>query len=1462
MINGTLKRALSLLLVCAMMCAIFPARIFAQEGDIYISESFSDSATNSQPKGAKVEGSGSIVRVIEENKNKYLCIKSKWEDTSVSYSFSPRDNYLTLETRFLCTKNAGKKAVLQVRDAFDNAYDLVCLNANSITDALNNTLARYDGGWCKVKAVIDLSTMRCEMIVNGVKKASRVKIDEGFKEPKQISVTSYASGDTESEILYDYIYAYSGAKDVAFIDTKEFNEKTVKPATDEVSKPDTTPEIIMEENFDSLSVGSTSDQLTAVNGNQGVEDVTDRNGTQRAYAFHAKGETSPYANISFSAPTKKMVMQARIRAGKKMKDAKLFMIKDSLSTFCEFLMIKDSMQLTLYDGTPISSVSFKEKWHEVAVCVDFKKQSFDVYVDKVPAITGRGLMRSIIPDGIIRFQPATTVNTDQIDLYIDDIKLYSGTELHEFSKDENNAEIDENKQEYPYTVDDTKLDTRVDMLEELTTGKPDKVSAFLDYDMSTKSIFDNSISLVTGQSFIGIGGKRYKTEAPVIRKNNLLYAPVRTLGIIGGDEVGYDAATGSVTIGGKSFKTGDTSINNNGETVELGGEVINEKGVTYVPLRAYAGAIWHKYCGETANGLVVINSDKDTDVSGESFKRPAKNMINYLIYDRPSATELLRILTARYPSNKHKRTLATDEQLADMKWLAENTEIGKKWSAQIISAADAVCGGTITKRDKEGSAIGGYILSNTVTNLYWAYYITGDRKYLDCAVANAENMASFERWRSDGTDWLINSSIMLACATLYDLFYDDFSEQTKQTLAEAIINKGLNDAIDLYYGRGSTDWPIRESNWNIVCNTGVIVAATALMEDYPTVCSEAMEKALLSLEYEMDTFAPDGGGVEGMAYWHYIVQYMVLIFQTLENAYGTDFGVEAFPGIMQTGYFPIYCSGNPDYFSFGDADYGARIDSPEIMWFAKKNGDVNLQNARIQQCENYGYSGQFLGLLWYTASDDERVVLDKDAYYRNAEVASMRSSWDEFSTWAAFHAGYNSSVHGQFDIGDFEYELYGERMAGSMGRDNYNLPGYFNMRNKYYVHRTEGQNCYVINPDSSAGQEEQARAEIQKLYANDSSAAYMIDMSSAYSKNAKEAKRAFRLNNGRMVFTVQDEIVPKSQGDDVYWFWHTDGEVTLDKENSLVTIKKGWVKTTLHIDANVPFTMAYEDAAPMTSSPQPEGQLTGKSMKKLVFNFTADADKVIFRVTAVPMYMEYDPGELVEIDKWQPEEEQSAGEIAVSGILINGEQFADFKSGKAQYELPYDFSQGAPVITALCDSNVKTLRDPDNDNIYIVECSQKDNPKNVKYFGFTLKNKVEQGMPSGTVIMPVSYEAYAATTVDEGNLANNAFDGNLSTRWAAEGDGSWLLMDLGEVKDLNAFYYSCYLGDQRKQYFTVEVSNDGENFELVGDVTSSGTTSEYEYIKLNIQARYVRLTGYGNSAHKWNSFTEVGVCGK
>lgn len=1457
-----IKNFISVFLALTMIFAITAKPILADEiTNIYINESFSDSALNGSPKGAQTEGEGSVIRVIEDKtRHKVLKIKNRWKDTTVRYSMSVTDKKIVLQTRVCKNTPSGNIAILQIVNDRGKVYDLLQLRGNIITDSMENKITRYNGGWMEAAVVLDCTNLRYDVYIDRQKKASRVKINGTFQAPKSLCVTAYANESSESEILVDYLYAYGGTKLTEFIDTKEYNEKILNSDSDKVIPPDTTQKLLLSEDFEDTALGTTSSKIAGYNGNQGAEKVVERDGTQTvAHVLRCKNGVNPYVDVPLNAVGNQIVMEARIRVSGVMEDAKLFMIRDTSATFSEMLYIRNSYTATLYNNGTVSSVSFKNEWHDIAIAADFDTHTFNVYIDKKLVKQGVSFQRSAKADGIVRFQPSSGSNgVDEQVLYLDDLKIYTGSTLCEFdTKNDENEIVSDNEEEYPYEVNDGELKTDISQLTELTTGKPDKVSDYINFNYDAKSLFDNSISLVTGQAYIGINGKRYKAQNPIIRKNNMLMAPARTLGLLAGETVGYDEQTQNITIGNKSFKSGDTEIKNGDKTVSLGGRIINIDGVTYIPLKAYAGEIWHKYCGETTNGLVVINADKQFKASSAQYTEPAREMINYLIYDRPSATTLLNLIQTRYPDKKHKRTIVTDEQLAQMDWSAQNTELGKKFSDNIIASADSILQQQITKQDTAGKALSGYKQCYQVFSLFWAYHATGDKKYLDRAAAEAENMASFERWKSSDSDWLINSAILLACGTLYDLFYDEFSQSTKDQLADAIINKGLKDAIEHYYGRGGSDWPIRNSNWNIVCNTGVIAAATAIMEEYPDICSEAVEKALISLEKEMDTFAPDGGGIEGMAYWHYTVQYMVLSFQCMENAYGDDFGIEDFPGIMETGYFPIYGSGSQDIFAYGDSDRDTHIDSSEILWFSNKTGDKQLQNARVQQYYNFGYQGAFLDLLWYMPEAYQDVALDKDAYYRTAEVATMRSSWDEFSTWVGLHAGYNSSVHGQFDIGDFEYEVYGERMATNMGRDNYNLPGYFGTRNKYYVHRAEGQNVYVINPDESAGQEEYASTTIKSLFSSDSSAAYEINMTPAYNKQVKSAKRGYKLTNGRQVFVLQDEIESNSLSDDIYWFWHTDGNVTIGQDGKTAVISKGLVQTTLYFDSNVDFKLSIDDAKPMSSSPIADGQLDGLEQKKITANFMSEQEKVIFRVTAVPMMMKYDPGVLTEIRTWVPDTTATTEAPRIENLYINGQRFESFARSKAQYDVSYDFAEGEPIITADSNGNVSISK---QGTTYMIECADKNDPKLARYYILTFKSKVESGTPSGTKLTPVAFES--GPTTDINTTAENVADGDLGTRWAALGDNSWMVMDFGSEKELNEFCYAIYLGNQRKQYFTLEVSTDGINYASVADVTTSGTTTDYEYIKLNsVKARYVRVVGMGNSQHKWNSFTEIAVYG-
>ena len=117
----------------------------------------------------------------------------------------------------------------------------------------------------------------------------------------------------------------------------------------------------------------------------------------------------------------------------------------------------------------------------------------------------------------------------------------------------------------------------------------------------------------------------------------------------------------------------------------------------------------------------------------------------------------------------------------------------------------------------------------------------------------------------------------------------------------------------------------------------------------------------------------------------------------------------------------------------------------------------------------------------------------------------------------------------------------------------------------------------------------------------------------------------------------------------------------------------------------------------------------------------------------------------------------------------------------------------------------------------------------------------------------------SASTWQDPNIPGNTLDGDLQTRWSAEGDGQWILYDLDTLVWLRSVSVAFFMGDSRYAYFAIEISVDGVTFERVYDGTSSGTTLQLQEFVLGdtLQARYVRIVGYGNSQNKWNSITEV-----
>jgi|GEM_PF-1828939 len=119
----------------------------------------------------------------------------------------------------------------------------------------------------------------------------------------------------------------------------------------------------------------------------------------------------------------------------------------------------------------------------------------------------------------------------------------------------------------------------------------------------------------------------------------------------------------------------------------------------------------------------------------------------------------------------------------------------------------------------------------------------------------------------------------------------------------------------------------------------------------------------------------------------------------------------------------------------------------------------------------------------------------------------------------------------------------------------------------------------------------------------------------------------------------------------------------------------------------------------------------------------------------------------------------------------------------------------------------------------------------------------------------------------DGNFPENTLDDDLSTRWSAQSamidgqvTGQWIEFDLGSVQTVGYVGIAFHSGDRRATMFDLSASTDGVNYTLLYQGQSSGTTLGLEAFDFtDTEARYVRLTGYGNTVNLWNSLTVVHI---
>ena len=121
---------------------------------------------------------------------------------------------------------------------------------------------------------------------------------------------------------------------------------------------------------------------------------------------------------------------------------------------------------------------------------------------------------------------------------------------------------------------------------------------------------------------------------------------------------------------------------------------------------------------------------------------------------------------------------------------------------------------------------------------------------------------------------------------------------------------------------------------------------------------------------------------------------------------------------------------------------------------------------------------------------------------------------------------------------------------------------------------------------------------------------------------------------------------------------------------------------------------------------------------------------------------------------------------------------------------------------------------------------------------------------------------FVAGPSQSGEGPENAADGDFMTTWSSLGGGSFIQTDLGAVKSLCDVSIAWYNGESRQYAFEISVSKDGMDFGQVYEGKSSGESIRPQYNAFSdVDARYVRITVFGNDKNNWAGITELSVKG-
>ena len=450
-----------------------------------------------------------------------------------------------------------------------------------------------------------------------------------------------------------------------------------------------------------------------------------------------------------------------------------------------------------------------------------------------------------------------------------------------------------------------------------------------------------------------------------------------------------------------------------------------------------------------------------------------------------------------------------------------------------------------------------------MVNLALAYRLSGDRRFAEKAEKELVHVCNFPDW--DPIHYLEGAERTTAVAIGYDWLYDVLAPSTRQLVVHSIKTKALDLVVEEYNTGNADSWAKRETNWNVVCNTGMVLGALAIEEHYPELAKHIIGEAVRYIPNCLKHFAPDGVCYEGPAYWGYTNMYLSLLLKALNDNFGGDFGLSEMVGVDKSVlYYMHSTSPSGKIFNFANSGSTAPAAEPIYFYFSRAFNQPEVATFYRDVLSKTVHEGNyfrfyFLSIPWYDTASSTADALPKLKVYEgiNDIVVFNGNRNIPNSLYLIAKTGDPDMAHQQLDIGTFIVEMNGIRWTDDLGTDNYNLPGFWDykpdgqrwtyFRNSNFSHNTLSIDHKLQN---SAG-----TGEIDRLDDRAAQPFVTMNMSTAYAGQSRFVYRTFRMLDDTRIL-VTDSVGLQSPSQSVQWSVITSADVEC-KGNTAVLRKDG-----------------------------------------------------------------------------------------------------------------------------------------------------------------------------------------------------------------------------------------------------------------------------------------------------------------